>query len=203
MGKWMALGAFAVFAAAGLTAATARPVSASCDGPIPSFREFAAAASRIVIGRVTAVDSTAPWRDDEGRSSRFTLRIDYVVRGESPATMEVRDAAFLGCADHIVIARVGDEIALAFDVPGLLGEGSLSTIPAWVKGTPMEWGGAETITVREVFSLVGKTVPPATSTDAATSAPGSTPIWPAFGVLAAFLATAWVQRRRRPSPWRA
>jgi len=170
---------------------------ASCDGPIPSFRQFAATSPRILIGRVTAVDPAAQWRDDEGRSSRFTLHVEYVVRGESSPVIDIRDAAFLACADHIIIARVGDRIALAFDVPGLLGDETVSTIPAWIDGTP--WGGAETITVGEVFSLVGMAVPPATSTEAARSAPESAPMWPPFGVLAACLTAGLLEWRRRGS----
>jgi hypothetical protein len=197
LGKWAALGALATLAVAALAATTARPVIASCDGPVPSFRQFAATSPRILIGRVTAVDSTAEWRDDEGRSSRFTLNVEYVVRGESSPVIDVRDAAFLPCADHIIIARVGDQIALAFDVPGLMGDESVSTIPAWINGTPMPWGGAETISVREVFSLVGKAVPPATSTEAARSAPKSAPMWPAIGVLAACLIAGLLEWRRR------
>ena len=193
----MALGAFAALAAAALTATTARPVMASCDGPVPSFRQFAATSPRILIGRVTAVDSTAQWRDEEGRSSRFTLLVEYVVRGESSPLIDVRDAAFLACADHIIIARVGDRIALAFDVPGLLGDESVSTIPAWVSGTPMQWGGAETITVREVFALAGKAVPPATSTEAAPSTPKSAPMWPLIGLPAACFTAGLIERRRR------
>ena len=199
LGRLMALGAFAMIAVAALTAATARPVYASCDGPIPPFREFAATSPRILIGRVTAVDSTAPWRDDQGRSSRFTLDVEYVVRGESSISIDVRDAAFLPCADHIIIARVGDRIALAFDVPGLMGDETVSTIPAWISGTPMPWGVAETITVREVFSLVGKAVPPATSTETARPAPVSAPTWPPLGVLAGCLTVVLLGRRRRGS----
>jgi len=199
LGRLMALGAFAMIAVAALTAATARPVYASCDGPIPPFREFAATSPRILIGRVTAVDSTAPWRDDQGRSSRFTLDVEYVVRGESSISIDVRDAAFLPCADHIIIARVGDRIALAFDVPGLMGDETVSTIPAWISGTPMPWGGAETITVREVFSLVGKAVPPATSTETARPAPVPAPTWPPLGVLAGCLTVVLLGRRRRGS----
>jgi hypothetical protein len=199
LGRLIALGAFTMFAVAALTAATTRPVIASCDGPIPSFRQFAATSPRILIGRVTAVDSTAQWRDDEGRSSRFTLDVEYVVRGESSIVIDVRDAAFLPCADHIIIARVGDRIALAFDVPGLMGDETVSTIPAWISGTPMPWGGAETITVREVFSLVGKAVPPATSTEAARPARESAPTWPPLGVLAACLTAVWLEWRRRGS----
>jgi hypothetical protein len=170
---------------------------ASCDGPVPSFRQFAATSPRILMGQVTAVDHTAPWRDDQGRSSRFTLQIAYVVRGESSRVIDFRDAAFLGCADHIIIARLGDQIALAFDVPGLLGDETVSTIPAWISGTPMRWGGAETITVREVFSLVGKTVPPATSTEPTQSTPNSAPMWPPIGFLAACLTVGLLAWRRR------
>jgi hypothetical protein len=195
----VALGAFAALAAAALTAAIARPVLASCDGPVPSFRQFAATSPRILIGRVTAVDPVAQWRDDEGRSSRFTLDVEYVVRGESSPVIDVRDEAFLGCADHIIIARVGDQIALAFDVPGLMGDETVNTIPAWISGTPMQWGGAETITVREVFSLVGMAVPPVTSTEAARSAPESAPMWPPIGLLAACLTAGLLEWRRRGS----
>ena len=138
---------------------------------------------------------------EEGKGSEFIVGVALKKapppHSESSPVIDIRDAAFLACADHIIIARVGDRIALAFDVPGLMGDETVSTIPAWIDGTP--WGGAETITVGEVFSLVGMAVPPATSTEAARSAPESAPMWPPFGVLAACLTAGLLEWRRRGS----
>lgn len=143
--------------ALGLAAVGATPVVADCDGPVPSFRDYAGSADRIVIGDVTAVDPTAPWTDDQGRSSRFTLRVRYVLRGQADAVMTLRDLAFLPCADHIIIAREGDRIALALGATGF--EMTFDTV-AWIRGTPPDFfDSIERITVAEVFSLVGTTAP--------------------------------------------
>jgi hypothetical protein len=150
--------------ALGLAALGATPVAADCDGPVPSFRAYAGSADRIVIGDVIAVDPTAPWTDDQGRSSRFTLRVRYVLRGHADAVMTLRDLAFLPCADHIIIAREGDRIALALGATGFEPKITFDTV-AWIRGTPPNFfDSIERITVAEVFSLVGKTAPDTSTT---------------------------------------
>lgn len=163
--------------------AAAGPALADCDGPVPSFRDHAAEAKRIVIGDVIDVDRGAPWTDDQGRSSRFTLRVRYVIRGPAERVMSLRDRAFLPCSDHIIIARKGDRVALALDAKGFQPPITFDTV-AWIRGTPPEFAGIEQTTVREAFRLVGRELPE-TST-----APTPVNRQPSPGVLAALLAAA-------------
>ncbi len=133
-------------------------VLAECDGPVPSFREHATSADRVVIGRVTAVDAGSPWRDEQGAFSRFTLRVQHAVRGPFESTMTLRDLAYLECSDHILMARKGDRIALAL---GISAFGQRINTAAWIDGPPFPF--AERISEPEVFALF-RLRPPDTST---------------------------------------
>jgi hypothetical protein len=153
--------ALAGLLAAGLSAAGVQPVSAECDGPIPSFREATSTAKRIVIGDVIAltpgglVEAGA-----DGRSSRFFLQIRYVLRGEAPSVMEIRDLPTQPCAPSLIAAE-GDRLALAFDATDFTPPIKVNTV-AWIRGMAPDWIGIETITVPEAFALVGLD-PPDTS----------------------------------------
>jgi hypothetical protein len=57
---------------------------------------------------------------------------------------------------------VSDRIALAFDATDFTPPIQVNTV-AWIRGTPPDFVGVETITVAEVFRLLGLT-PPDTST---------------------------------------
>ncbi len=154
--------------AAGLAAIDVAPVAADCDGPVPSFREHARQATRVVIGKVVAVDLAAPWTDSDGRSSRFTLEVQHVLRGPREPSLTLRDLEYLGCADHIITARPGDQIALALDAIGFSPPMRFNTV-AWVDGQPFG-EGVERITVREAYLLLGvplpeEQVPPAATSD--------------------------------------
>ena len=131
---------------------------AECDGSMISFRENATLARRVVIGRVTSVDATAPWRDENGASSRFTLRVHHAIRGPFENSMTLRDLAYLNCSDHILQVRKGDRIALALGIPE---RGGRINTAAWIDGTPFPFG--ERISVRETFALFDLT-PPDTAT---------------------------------------
>jgi hypothetical protein len=182
--------AVATTLAIGLAVASAPDVSAECDGPVPSFRDHATSADRVVIGDVIAVDMTSRWRDDHGGSSRFTLRVRYVLRGPFEGTMKLRDLAYLPCADHILVARKGDRIALALGASAFTPRIDFDTA-AWIRGTPYPF--SERITVSDAFSLFGQR-PPDTSTELSPTDGGQT--WTGFAaLLAGLVAGALVYRR--------
>jgi hypothetical protein len=176
----------------------ARPAAAECDGPVPSFRDAVSTAKTILIGDVIHTDSN-PYGGDDGRSSRFTLRVAYVLRGEAPRAMRIRDLVLQPCAGLLFVGS-GDRIALAlqaldFDPPIRV------NAPAWIRGAPRhrELGAPETFTLAEVFSLLGRTPP-----DTATIDPAKEPPTPAgiavVSALAALLLTAaftWRSSHRR------
>jgi hypothetical protein len=158
--------------AVAILAAVATPsmVLADCDGSVLPFREFAPTAERIVIGEVVAVDPGAPWVDAEGRSSRFTLRVEHVLRGPAADVLPLRDLAFLQCADHIILARKGDRIALAERASNPLLDFKFDTV-AWIKGTPWR-DDVERISVAEAFSLIGLPLPETSTGSAGSSSTG-------------------------------
>lgn len=140
-----------------------QPVWAECDGPIPSFRSGASTAKRVVIGDVVSVEPGGLVEDGvDGRSSRFTLHVRYVLRGEAPSLMEIRDLATQPCAP-LVIAADDDRLALAFDAIDFTPPIHVNTV-AWIRGAPPDWIGVERITLEEAFALIGLD-PPDTSTE--------------------------------------
>ena len=144
-----------------IAAVNAAPVAADCEGPLPSFRKATSTAERVVVGEVIGVEPT-PLSPTivEGRSSGFTLRVVRILRGDAPAIMEIRDLRTQPCAP-VASARTGDRIALAFDALDFEPPRRVNTI-AWIRGTPPDYMGVETITLREIVSLVGL---PATDTE--------------------------------------
>jgi hypothetical protein len=184
--------AAAVTLAIGLAVASAPDVLAECDGPVPSFREHAASADRVVIGDVTRVDLRSRWRNDQGGSSRFTLRVRYALRGPFERTMELRDLAYLPCSDHNLIVRKGDRIALALGASGFRPRIDFDTA-AWIRGTPYPF--SERITVAEAFALLGLR-PPDSSTEVVT--PKAATPWTGFAaILAGLVVGAAVYRRTK------
>lgn len=164
--RWR-LALVAIAAAAALSFPVA-PVSAECIGPDPSFRGALPTAQRVVIGDVIAVHSGGSWDPAEfgGLSSRFTLRVRYVPRGSAPAQMEIVDLPTQPCAE-MVIVRKGDRIALLFDGTDFTPPVQVN-VAAWIRGTPQDFPGVETTTVREVYMLLGLDPP-----DTSTTRPGS------------------------------
>jgi hypothetical protein len=147
-----------VAAAIGLTvfATSGTPADAECDGPAPSFLPALATAKRIVIGDVIEVQAGGLLEPQaDGRSSRFTLRVRYVLRGDAPARMDIRDLVMQPCAGT-VIARTGDRIAIAFDAVDFTPPIRVNAV-AWIRGTPPE--GNETITQTAIFEHLGLTAP--------------------------------------------
>jgi hypothetical protein len=49
--------------------------------------------------------------------------------------MELRDLAFLPCADHVLVVHRGDRIALALGASGFRPRITFD-MAAWIKGTP-------------------------------------------------------------------
>ena len=157
-------------------AVSGSPVVAECDGPPPSFRDALSTAKLIVIGDVTAVHGGGLGEvGADGRSSRFTLRIDLVLRGHAPAVMEIQDLVMQPCAGT-VIARTGDRIAVAFDALDFTPPIRVNAF-AWIRGTPAQEN--ETITEAEVFRRLGREAPDTaigTPRSVAPPSPSSAPI---------------------------
>jgi hypothetical protein len=128
-------------------------IAADCQGEPPPFGQTVASAKQVVIGDVVAVRA----RDDlaGGPSSRFTLQVTHIVRGDSFARVDINDIATQPCASQIV-AAMGDRIALAlgataYDPPILV------NAVAWIVGKPPE--GFEVTTVEDVYRLAGVPMP--------------------------------------------
>lgn len=169
-------------------------VAAECDGPVPSFRDALATAKRVVIGDVIAVRAggLVEAAASDGWSSRFTLRVRYTPVGDAPQTMEINDLPTQPCAAGVQ-ARKGDRIALAFDATDFRQPVQVNTV-AWIRGTPADFVGIETITTAEVFRLLDLTPP-----DTATLPDQRTQTLP-FGLLVALAAgTLAVSLAWRPS----
>lgn len=147
----------------GSLAVSPHQVAAECDGPVPSFRDALSTAKRVVIGDVIAMRGGGLVKPavSDGWSSRFTLRVRYTPVGDAQRTMEISDLPTQPCAS-VVIAREGDRIALAFDATDFTPPIQVNTV-AWIRGTPWDFIGVETITVAEIFRSLDLT-PPDTST---------------------------------------
>ncbi len=77
--------------------------------------------------------------------------------------MEIVDLQTQPCAPD-VIARAGDRIAFAFNATDYHPPIQINTV-AWIRGTPQDSIGVETISLPEVFALLGQD-PPDTATEA-------------------------------------
>lgn len=190
-------------------AAGPRPAAAECDGPYPDFRKLTATATTILIGDVVEVRGGGGWDPaDAGVSSRFTLQVRYVLRGDSPEFVAVKDLPTQPCAP-IIGARHGDRIALALD--GLDYEPPMKVnMIAWIDAPPPPGFGDEsasrglTLSVADVYALVGLEPPAASAAGAPGSegppADGSPPILPVLllvlAAAAVIAAAAWWLRGR-------
>jgi hypothetical protein len=143
-------------AAVGLSLIATAQVGADCDGPYPSFREAAPTARRVVVGEVVAGQQDALGFVD-GRSARFTLRGTSVLDG-AEVEIDVIDLPSQPCAGPIE-AAVGDHIAIAFDGRAFEPPQIVNAV-AWLDGSAPEFGGIETMTVAEVYALLGLPWPP-------------------------------------------
>jgi len=128
-------------------------VFAECDGPVPSFPDFAPKARTVVIGDVTAIHPGGESLDGHTRtSSRFTLRVGYVLKGTAHRRdMEVRDVVYIACNGGKIVAAKGDRIILALGFT--LSGGVKANTVAWIVGTPQPT--AQRIRFDEAYALFG------------------------------------------------
>jgi hypothetical protein len=134
----------------------------------------------VIVGDVTEITPSELWDSSvDGRSSRFTLRVRYVLRGDAPPVMSIRDLPTQPCA-AVVVARPGDRIAIAFDAMDFQPPIRVNTV-AWIRGAPA-FEGIESITLGETFALMGLAAP-----DTSTS-PDPGPSQPPFATIAVALA---------------
>jgi hypothetical protein len=173
--------------------ASAVPVSAECDGPLPSFRHAFSTAKRVVIGDVTAVQGGGlAEAGSGGRSSRFTIRVRYVVRGQAAHEIAIRDVPTQPCAPGIE-AAVGDRIAIAFDATDFTPPIQVNAV-AWIRGTPPDYAGIETTSVAEIYRRIGQSPPDTTTVEP----PSLTKSAPAAVVLLAAVVLGFIFGWRRP-----
>ena len=181
-----------------LLGAMVAPVGAEAEYAPAPFWSVLSRARQIVIGDVVAVQSGGQVDPSiDGRSSRFTLQVRYVLRGTAPNAMEIWNLPSQR-RDEVVSARQGDRIVLALD-----GTDASATIRAnavaWIKGEP-PGSDFETVDVGEVFAITGRD--PA---DTSIYPPGVPP-WVSLvvplllvgGSLIAIL-IGWRRHERRPS----
>lgn len=142
----------------GLTLTTGAPAAAECNfqpNRWPAFSELAHSADRVIVGTVA---EPAGLRDISPYVS-YVVRVDEVLRGSAPATIEVRAlrsglprVGDSSCrASALLYARIGDVIAFAFDgeLPDVAGEVNTA---AWIEGRPHSLlvPGPERLTLDEV-----------------------------------------------------
>lgn len=129
-----------MMAGAVLGASTA-PSLAECTGQpnrFPHYAEVAPTARTVVIGTVVGSQSEDPTE----ATVLFSLRVDDVLRGHPPVTMDIKGLrsglpvrGAEGCRENAFLyVHVGDVIALALD-GRLDGRTGISTA-AWIEGRP-------------------------------------------------------------------
>jgi hypothetical protein len=139
MRRWHLFSASLVLlATAGVSAPV--PVSAECTGQtnrFPAFLDVAPTAELVVIGTVTE-----PLRGHDGALATFRLRVDEVLEGEAPATIDILGlrsglpvTGDPGCRENaFAYARVGDVLAIALD--GQQGDATSVNTYAFIEGRP-------------------------------------------------------------------
>lgn len=132
------------------------PAIAECDGPFPSFRNVAPSARQIIIGQVVAAADDRADRTD-GRTSNFLLRGWSVLEGSRPIEVQIQEVPTQPCAG-VIVARPGDEIAIAFGGRDFQPPQVVNAV-AWLSGAAPQLIGIETVTLVEVYALVGLDVP--------------------------------------------
>lgn len=128
------------------------PAIAECDGPFPSFRNAAPSARQIIIGQVVAAADDRADRTD-GRTSNFLLRGWSVLEDSRPIEVQIQEVPTQPCAG-VIVARPGDEIAIAFGGRDFQPPQVVNAV-AWLSGAAPQLIGIETVTLVEVYALVG------------------------------------------------
>lgn len=114
---------------------------AECTGQpnrFPRYSDVAPTADTVVIG--TVIDSKG--EDPTEATVLFSLRVDHIVRGDPPATMDIEGLqsglpvhGAKGCRENAFLyVHVGDVIALALD--GKLDQRTGVNAAAWIEGRP-------------------------------------------------------------------
>jgi hypothetical protein len=166
-------------------------VAAECDGPYPSFTSAAPTASRVLIGQIVAIDPgpEAPL-DEAGRTSRFVLSGWSVLDDDRLVEERFEDLQSQPCAGYVV-GRVGDAIALAIDGRDFEPPQVVNAV-AWVQGEPPQRSGIETVTIADVYALVGRPMPdPLPMASAAPTTSPALPLLIGAGSIALILAGAF------------
>lgn len=179
---------------------TASPALAECTGQdnrVPSFTEVAPTAKRIIVATVISVPPGARW------ASTFTVRVDEVLRGSSPDTVEIvalgtglpRVGAPACQASATFKGKRGQVVAFAFG--GRLAEypGQSITTAAWIEGKPpgMSMRDIELLTLDEVRAIAA--LPQTATAGPESAAQGSALLL--LGSVLGIAAAAGLGRRRR------
>jgi hypothetical protein len=187
-GRSLTAASIGILAVLGLAGGTA----ADCTGDSSLFAGAVASAWRVVIGDVVAVVPSKDLRG--GRSSQFTIQVTHVVRGDAITRLDMSDETADPCSGDIIVARMGDRVALAFGGTALNRPVQVTGV-AWIVGQPN--GNFETTSVADVYRLAGVPMP---ETTVAFDTAEATPSWlgPALwglGVGLIFVIGAVVARR--------
>jgi hypothetical protein len=162
--------AVVILSVAAATLAASGPVLGECSSNSantwPAFEQVAPRAETVIVGRV--VRSAAHDRDplDNPHTTVFTVKVEDVLRGKAPATIEfngLRSGVPLRgertCRQSSVLyAKLGDRIAVAFGgrIPGVKGP---VTTAAWIEGLPnnaIADPGLGTMDLNDVRRLMGR-----------------------------------------------
>ena len=185
---------------AGLSTSTAASVAADCQGPEPSFRDWAVSATRVFIADVVTARAGGSYEAEaNGASSRLTLRVVHVLQGKVDPVVELRDVPTRFCSGDAIVGRVGDRLAIALDtdVNGFRG----GNVEAWIRGEPA-YPWSERTTSAAAHRLLGL-APPDTATDpgpTASSRPWVGPLFAGAAIAGAFGGAWWMRRARGRSP---
>ena len=153
--------AAAIVAVAAGTSAT----KAACDGPVPRFTEAVDSAPTVIVGTVVAIEPRDT--DPPGHASRFTLRVDHVLRGESDPVVTFDGLVQQPCAGALIVPD-GAVIALALGGEAFSPPMEVNA-PAFIEGRsyldrPNALTQPERLTLAEVFALVGVPMPSTATT---------------------------------------
>ncbi len=165
----------------------------------PSFREVAPSAESIIIGEVVEGHQF----DSADYAPRFLFRVDEVVRGTSPPTIDFTEPLHSGLPEtrcpgqSVLLVTVGDVIAMALNARVDGAPGPVVAV-AYIRGEPdpLLLPGVERISADEVRELAA--LPP-TDTEAPFADAGKSGhligLIVLVGALASLIFTVWWRRQ--------
>jgi hypothetical protein len=127
----------------------AGPATAACMSAVPSFTSVARTADQVVIGTVSNAELEAPTE----YASAFHVTVERVLRGPRQSVIEARDLVTNPACGTVVLARDGDQIALAIRGTEFGYAKQVSAI-AYLAGVPHR-PDIESMTVTEVYAAAG------------------------------------------------